>query len=211
MKLYELPVNTLIELQFIYLDEKHKISAGLLYKYADTVYVSAVKSAGKTISAKKLREFKIYFKTDVSVYSFSDLNPRSISYNGQNLYAIQTNQEAKLIKQQTAYRLFVGAPVCAKVTSQGVTKQVNCILKDISMTGMGILSLKKIDEDAKLEISFRTNDSQPEVLTANITHTREFKSGNGYMYGCEFDVPNEIIGKYITNRRAQLLEASDKD
>lgn len=206
MKLYEIPINTLVELQFFYLEERHMISAGLLYKYADTVYVSAVKTAGKTISAKKLRDFKVYYKTDASVYSFTNLSPRSISYNGQNLYAIQTSQDARLIKRLTAYRLFIGAPICARITSEGVTRQINCILKDISMTGMGILSLKKIDEHAKIEISFRVRENQPEVLTASITHSREFKSGNGYLYGCEFDVPNESIGNYVMRRRAQLSE-----
>jgi|GEM_PF-3139407 hypothetical protein len=211
MKLYEIPVNTLVELQFFYIDEKYKISSGLLYRIADTVYVSAVKTAGKTISAKRLLNFTLIYKADGSIYSFTGLNPRSISYNGQNLYAIQTNQDGKLISQRNATRLFLGAPVSAKITSEGAPRHLHCILKDISMTGMCIVSLSPIDETSKIEISFRANESAAETLIASITSTREFRSGNGFLYGCEFEAPNQIIGKYIEKRHAQLKELAERE
>lgn len=209
MKLCEVPINTLVELQFYYLNEKHMVSAALLYKYAETVYVSGVRSAGETVNAKKLRNFNLIYKTDAGVYTFSDLNPRSISYNGQNLYAVPGDQEARLVNHRNAFRLFIGTPVSVKITVNSTTKRMDCILKDISMTGMGIISLNKIEEFAKIEVTFRVNEATDEKLVASIVHSREFKSGNGYLYGCEFDVPNEIIGKYIA-RRQQLMAVNDE-
>lgn len=208
MKLSDIPINTLVELQFIYLEEKHMISAGLLYRYSDTVYVTGVKSAGETITAKRLRNFSLIYKTDAGIYSFSNLNPRSVSYCGQNLYAIQSDQEAHCINHRNAFRLFIGAPVCVKIAENGAIRYLDCILKDISMTGMGIVSNTKIEEFAKIEISFRVNENSQEKLIASIIHSREFRSGNGYLYGCEFDAPNEIIGKYILKRQAQMMEAA---
>lgn len=204
MKLYELPINTLVELQFYYMNDRHMISSGLLYRYADTVYVTAVKSAGETLSAKKLKEFSLIYKSEAAIYSFSDIKPRSVSYCGQNLYAIQTDQDAKLVDHRNAYRLFIGAKITAKLTSNGKTKQMDCILKDISMTGMGIVSMSKLDEMTKIEISFSVNDNTHEILVASIVHSRQFRSGNGYLYGCEFDVPNVIIGNYVARRQEQL-------
>jgi hypothetical protein len=209
MKLYDIPVNTLVELQFYYMDERHMVSSALLYKYADTVYVTAVKSAGKTIPAKKLKNFDLIYKNDAAVYSFSGLNPRSVSYSGQNLYALQTEQEAKPIGHRNAYRLLIGRPVTAKIIAAGSPRYISCILKDISMTGMGIISKVKIEEFAKIEISFSVNENSQETLTASIIHTREFRSGNGYLYGCEFDNPNEIIGKYIARRLEMIREKAE--
>ncbi len=203
MKLYEIPVNTLVELQFSYLHEKHMVSSGLLYKYADTVYVSAVKSAGVTIEAKKLKEFSLIYKSDAAVYSFHDLSPRLVSYCGQKLYAIQTEQEASL-DHRSDFRLFIGSPVTAKITSNGKTRQIDCVLKDISMTGMGIVSNIKIEEYAKIEISFQINNETQETLVASIVYAREFRSGSAYLYGCELDVPNDKIGSYVARQRAKI-------
>jgi PilZ domain. len=208
MKLYEIPVNTLVELQFDYLQEKHMVSSGLLYRYSDTVYVSAVKSAGVTIEAKKLKEFSLIYKSDAAVYSFRDLKPRLVSYCGQKLYAIQTEQEASL-DQRSEYRLFVGSPVTAKITSNGKTKQIECILKDISMTGMGIVSNIKLEEYAKIEITFQISNHSQETLVASIIYSREFRSGSAYLYGCELDVPNDTIGNYVARQRAKIAKEEE--
>jgi hypothetical protein len=55
-------VNTLVELQFDYMGEKHKVSTGLLYKVADTVYVSAIKGAGRILPAAKLKNVDLVYK-----------------------------------------------------------------------------------------------------------------------------------------------------
>jgi c-di-GMP-binding flagellar brake protein YcgR len=209
MKLYEIPVNTLVELQFYYFDERHMVSSALLYEYTDSVYISAVKSAGKTIPAKKFKHFSLIYKTDMAIYVFTNLKPRNVSYNGQNLYAITTEQEAQVVNHRNAYRLFIGAPVTAKIITENNTRLINCILKDISMTGMGIVSKVKIEDFAKIEITFRVHESSQEKLIASILHTREFRSGNGYMYGCEFDTPNETIGNYIARRQEFTKEEAE--
>ncbi|WP_197662420.1 hypothetical protein [Mobilitalea sibirica] len=49
MKLSEIQVNTLIELHFLFNDERHRLCLGLLYKINNSVYISAIKNAGKTM------------------------------------------------------------------------------------------------------------------------------------------------------------------
>jgi len=77
-------------------------------------------------------------------------------------------------------------------------KYTNCILKDISMTGMGIISRQRIDQEARIQISFTVNEEKNEILVGNISQEHEFKNGTGYFYNCDFDEPNEIIGKFVT-------------
>jgi hypothetical protein len=69
------------------------------------------------------------------------------------------------------------------------------------MVGMGILSNKKIEKESKIEISFRVNAESTETLVGNIIQVYEFKNGKGFFYGCEFDEPNEIIGRYIAGQK----------
>lgn len=61
MKLSEIPLNTLVELHFNYLGFNHKVKAGLFYKNDKTVYVSAIKNAGKTIPASKLKDVALVY------------------------------------------------------------------------------------------------------------------------------------------------------
>jgi hypothetical protein len=103
----------------------------------------------------------------------------------------------------------VGIPITAKVIVKEKAKYIDCILKDISMTGMGILSLNRIDEIAKIEISFRVNDNTVETLIGSIVHGYTFKNGKGFLYGCEFDEPNDTIGKYVSRQQAVLSLEQD--
>ncbi|MHB8128292.1 MAG: PilZ domain-containing protein [Mobilitalea sp.] len=202
MKLIDIPANILVELQFDYIGVVHKIGVGLLYKNAGTVYVSAIKNAGKTIPASKLKNVIMIYKAVAGVYLFKDLAIRSISYNGQNLYVIQTEQEAQKVNHRNAVRLSLGVNVSAKIImTDGSVNHIYCILKDISLTGMGILSNRKMDKMDKIEISFRVNDNK-ETVVGNIIHIHEFVNGKGFLYGCEFDEPNGSIGKYVERQYA---------
>lgn len=206
MKLYEIPVNTLVELRFNYMGFNRKVRAALLYKNAKTVYVSAIKSAGKTVPATKLKSVALIYKTDVGMYLFKELAIRSISYNGQNLYVLQTELEGQRVILKNASRMFIGAPVVARINTEdaGATNYLNCILKDIGMDGMSLMSSKKIDNYAKIEISFRVNDNSYETLVGTIVREYEFKNGKGFFYACEFEKPNEIINKYVTRKQESI-------
>lgn len=208
MKLFELPVNTMIELQFDYLGGKHRLGLGLLYKMRNAIYISAIKNLGKTIPAVKLKNVNLIYKTDAGFYTFHNVMLRSISYNGQSLYAVHSDQDVQRVYQKNTNRLFIGTSIAAKVTTDQGSNNMHCILKDISSTGMGILSNKKIDKTAKIEISFRMNDNIIEKLSSNIMNTYEFKNGKGYYFECEFDEPNEIIGKYVAKQKEVMSSIS---
>lgn len=205
MKLVEIPVKLLVELQFEYMGETHKVTTGLLYNINQTVYVSAIKSAALVIPASKLKNVILVYKSEIGVYSFHELLPRSISYNGQSLYAINSEQEAMVINHRKAYRMFVGTGIVARIIKvSGSVSNLYCILKDISATGMGIVSNQKIDMLSKIEITFNVNQEKKATLIGNIIHMNEFANGKGFHYGCEFDEPNEMLGKYIAKKQEEM-------
>ncbi len=197
MKLIEVPINTLVELQFYYMGERHKVGVGLLYKNTKAVYVSAIKNAGKTVPATHLFNVYLCYKTNEGLYIFKHVNLRSISYNGQKLYVVQTEKEALIVDYRKAYRLYLGKNVSAKVIKEEQSESIHCILKDISMSGMGILSNMQIDSSSRIEIGFRVNKSKKETLVGNITRVDEYKNGTGYLYACEFIEPNDTIGRFV--------------
>ncbi|MBP1754657.1 MAG: PilZ domain [Firmicutes bacterium] len=197
MKLLEIPINTLVELQFYYMGERFKVGVGLLYKNAKAVYVSAIKNAGKTIPATHLFHVHLTYKTNEGLYIFKNVGLRSMSYNGQKLYVVQSDNEALIVDYRKSYRLYIGKNINAKIITESHTESLRCILKDISMNGMGILSNNQIDQKAKIEISFRVNKNNKETLTGMIIRVDEFKNGTGYQYACEFTEPNDTIGKFV--------------
>ncbi len=210
MKVIEIPVNTVVELKFYYMGIRYKVGVGLLYQYGNSVYVSALKSAGKTVPASKLRSVTLIYRSDIGVYTFHNVKIRSLSLNGQKLYAVQSDKEAQIVKNRKSYRLYLGANIMAKVINiDGTREELPCILKDISATGMGILSHRKVEENAKIEISFKLYN-QKESLVGFITRTDEFKNETGYLYGCEFEEPNETIGKYVAQQVEKLLNSKEE-
>ncbi len=210
MKVIEIPVNTVVELKFYYMGTRYKVGVGLLYKYGNTVYVSALKSAGKTVPASKLKSVNLIYQTEVGKYTFHNIGLRSLSLNGQKLYAVQSDKDAQMVNHRKSYRLYLGANIVAKLINEdGSEESLQCILKDISATGMGILSRRKVDETAKIEVSFKLNNNK-ETLIGNIARVDEFKNGTGYLFGCEFDEPNETLGKYVAQQVEKLMNEQEE-
>jgi hypothetical protein len=197
MRLIEIPLNSLVNLQFYYMGERHRVGVGLLYKNAKAVYVSAIKNAGKTIPATQLFNVSLLYKTSEGLYIFKNVALRSISYNGQKLYVVQTDREAFVVDYRKSFRLYIGKNVSAKVIKEERWETVQCILREISMNGMWLLSNIQIDPSANIEIGFRVNKNKKEALVGKITQIDEFKNGTGYQYSCEFLVPNDTIGKFV--------------
>jgi len=177
------------------------------------VYVSAVKNAGKTVPASKLKNAALIYKSGAGMYVFKNVALRSISFNGQNLYVVQTDQEAEKVVLRNPSRLYVGAHVSARIIidNEESAYYMNYILKDISMTDMGILSSKKIDQDSKIEISFRVNENDIERLVGKITRVNEFKNATGFLYGCDFEKPNDTIGKFVARKLQQINNGNEVD
>nr|WP_243456599.1 PilZ domain-containing protein [Mobilitalea sibirica] len=100
----------------------------------------------------------------------------------------------------------VGAGIAAKIITANETTDIMCYLKDISMSGMAIISDFSLEQDTKIQISFRCDDSIQTVV-GNIKQIYEFRSGKRFFYGCEFNEPNEVIGKYIMSK----LEKKDNN
>ncbi len=210
MKVFEIPVNTVVELKFYYMGIRYKVGVGLLYQYGNTVYVSALKSSGKTVPASKLRNVTLVYRTNAGMYTFHNVNIRSLSLNGQKLYAVQSDKEAQVTNHRKSYRLYLGANIVARIIKDdGTEEELQCILKDISATGMGILSRHKVEESAKIEISFRLYNNK-ETLIGFIARVDEFKNGTGYLYGCEFEQPNETIGKYVAQQVDKLINSKEE-
>ena len=177
------------------------------------MYVSAVKNAGKTVPASKLKNAALIYKSGAGMYVFKNVALRSISFNGQNLYVVQTDQEAEKVVLRNPSRLYVGAHVSARIIidNEESAYYMNYILKDISMTDMGILSSKKIDQDSKIEISFRVNENDIERLVGKITRVNEFKNATGFLYGCDFEKPNDTIGKFVARKLQQINNGNEVD
>ncbi len=199
MKLIEIPVNSVVELRFYYLGIRQKVNVGLYYKYSEAVYISALRTAGKTVPASKLQSVTLVYRNEEGMFTFHNVAMRSLSLSGQKLYAVESAQEAQRIRNSRAGRLHLGIQVVAKITMGESSESLQCMLKDISATGMGILSNKKLDEAAKIEISYKVKNLS-EVLVGHIVRINEIKNGTGYLYGCEFEEPNETIGKYVIHK-----------
>ncbi len=205
MKLLQIPVNTLVELQFNYRGVNYRVKSALLYKLDATMYFSAVRGGGKSIPAAKLKDVILIYRVDGDIYLFKELPLRSTSYNGQKLYAIPSGQEAKKVRVKNTYRLFVGAPIATKLLYPDDTQRyINCILKDISMTGMSLISRDSIDELARVQIAFLVNEDKREELIGSIVRSYEFKNGTGFFYSCEFDEPSETIGKFVAKQYEKM-------
>lgn len=205
MRLYDIPEVSLVELHFEYMGEFHKVKTILVYNLNQIVYVSAIKSAGHVIPAVKLKNVSLIYRTELGVYVFRKLLPKSIFYNGQNLYALSSEEDVVPKNNRKNLRLHVGVSISAKIyTTDGRVSNVQGILKDISMTGMSIIINRKLDRTAKIEISFSVNREKISKLMAHIIHMNEFTTGSGYIYGCEFDIPNETIGRYVVKKYIEM-------
>lgn len=104
-------------------------------------------------------------------------------------------------------RVATEAPIPIKV--QWHSEEYTCRIKDISISGLGIISIDKlpINTDATAQAIFSLNDTE---FTLNINIRYNIREQHFYRIGASFDMHNEyedIISKYVTDRQFDILKS----
>ncbi len=198
MRLNEIPEKEDLEFRFKYQKNDYCMNVILQIKLEDMIFISAVCSNGKPIDANKISEAMLLYKTEGGIYNFIDLTLKLVSYQGKYLYGISTSNEPKRMNRREAYRAFVGEAHNLKlIKDDGSMVEFSGILKDISLTGIGFIMNRKIEDIAYIKVVLDISKNCKLPLLGEIIRVTELPKHKGYLYGCKLNMHSDILNRYV--------------
>lgn len=204
MKLMELPDKTKFELLFNYKNKDYSMEVELQMKIVNTIFIQAVCCNGEPIDKMEINNPVLIYKTETGLYMFKGASFKLVIFKGSNMYAVTSQYEAEKINRREAYRVYINEPVSLKITkSNRKVIELSGMLKDISLTGMGIILPYKGEDIRTIEIMLDLARNTNIDLLGEVVRIRELPYNKGYLYGCRFQTQKEALSRYIVNRQVR--------
>jgi len=95
MKIYELPKNSDLRLQFWYKDREFNVKVKALKVAEDKVYVPAIKDRDKLIVKDDMKNIRVQYCTDQGVYDFEDVSIGLAKCKDKHLFILRSDFDAQ--------------------------------------------------------------------------------------------------------------------
>ncbi len=171
----------------------------------NSILISAIKVDDQTVGFTDDCTINFIVKLDDGkVYIWYDVTVKLVRYNGLIYNKIDLQGEGKAYNRRQAYRTYIGEEMPIYINSASGPVQLKVLIKDISETGISIIT--KEDLDLKRTFRIKIKDDHFLINTSASIVRKEFITNlDSFLYGCKFIEKNNTLGKYIAKKQAEEL------
>jgi c-di-GMP-binding flagellar brake protein YcgR len=213
MKIFELDTENKLIIKFNHFDKDYSLFVSLLAKSSQYIVIPSILKNNEVVNPALLKNAEIIYTVKDGVFRFpiSKLEPEV--FKGMRVYYTYSESDVNLENRREAYRVFIGEIVSALVMTQnGKKKNVEGILKDLSVTGMSVISKMEFEEGATMQIVFNF-EGVNFLLIGEIIRKEKVHRFRAFVYGVKFTSPNYGINRILMIKqiRSKKIDGEQQD
>lgn len=204
----DIKTDDVVEIEILY-KGKRKVFPSVVKEFVDdAVLIAPIMSGTKAVGFPE--EIKMRFSVVVkgTPFVWNDPKIRLVKYAGNMYHMVSLSGEGNYVNRRQAYRQYVGEEMPITLTRQDGARDVMTVLvKDLSETGVGIVSdvMMDLDDSIRLRIS---DEGFLMSINAVIVRIQEDKDKRDRVYGCQFTDKVPKLAQYIMQIQRNRLKAS---
>lgn len=206
MKLVDIETENKLLLKFYYKEKNYSMIVTLAAKSSDYIIIPSILDNNQVVDPATLEGAELIYTVKEGVFRFEKLTMTKAFVLGMRVYQVSSEEDVTRINRREAYRVFIGEIVTVMVeTADGKKRNVEGILKNISVTGMGIVLKQDFEMDTMMRILYDCDDIHF-FLQGAVIRKEKVRGYRAFSYGCLFKEPDNrlnriIIQKQIRNKK----------
>lgn len=206
MKITDIETENKLLLKFKYKEKPYSMIVALIAKSSKYIIIPSILDNNLMVDPASLEEVEIIYTVKEGVFRFEQLTMEAASFLGMRVYNVSTEEDITKLNRREAYRVFIGEVVTVMVTTEdGKKRNVEGILKNISVTGMGIVLKQDFEMGTTMRILYNC-EGVHFLLQGMVVRKDKVKGYRAFSYGCLYKEPDNrlnriIIQKQIRNRK----------
>lgn len=198
MRLNEIPEKEMLEFRFKYQNSNYCMNVSVQVKLDNMIFIQAICCNNKPIEVTKIKDALLSYTSEGGIYNFNSLELKLVTYQGVYLYGISSEVEQIMMNRREAYRAFVGEAHSLKlIKNDGNVIEFSGLLKDISLTGIGFIMSRKVEDIAYIKVVLDISKNCRLPLLGEIVKVTELPKHKGYLYGCKLNLQSDILRRYV--------------
>jgi c-di-GMP-binding flagellar brake protein YcgR len=213
MKIFEIDTENKLIIKFNHSDKDYSLFVSLLARSSQYIVIPSILKNNQVVDPAQLKNAEIIYTVKEGVFRFpiSKLQPEV--FKGMRVYHTYSENDVVVENRRDAYRVFIGEIVTAAITYQnGKKKNVEGILKDLSVTGMGVISKVEFELGTMMQIIFNF-EGVNFLLVGEIIRKEKIQRFRAFSYGVKFTNPNYGINRILMIKqiRSKKVDAEQNE
>lgn len=203
MKITEIETENKLLLKFKYKEKPYSMIVVLFAKSTQNIVVPSILENDRVVNPEELKEAELIYTVKDGIFRFGQLKMESALFQGIRVYNVSSDEDITRANRREAYRMFIGE--LAKVTvalENGKKRNVEGILKNISITGMSIVLKQEFDVGATMSILYEF-EGLNFFLQGTVVRKDKMNGYRAFSYGCRFKDPNHSLNRIIIQKQSR--------
>ncbi len=209
MKLIDIETENKLLLKFKYKEEYYSMIVDLVAKNSTYIIIPSILDNNQVIDPEILEEAELIYTVKEGVFKFEELTMEIASFLDMRVYQVSSEEDVSRINRREAYRVFIGEVVTVMVLIEnGSWRNVEGVLKNISITGMGIILKQEFDIGTMMRILYNC-EGVHYLLEGTVIRKEKAKRYRAFSYGCLFKEPDNKLNRVIIQKQIRNKKAND--
>ncbi|MHB8129238.1 MAG: PilZ domain-containing protein [Mobilitalea sp.] len=198
MRLIDIEIENKVIIKFKYKDRPFSMNVDIISKDYKHIVIPSILENNQVVDPSGLSEVEIIYTVKDGIFHFESIELETSMYQGMRVYLASSDNETARVNRREAYRVFIGELVKINVMDEnGVKKDLEGVLKNISVLGMGLILKNELEIGTTMSIIYNYEGLNMHLL-GKVVRKEKVKRYKAYQYGCLFKEPNNAINRVIT-------------
>jgi c-di-GMP-binding flagellar brake protein YcgR len=201
MKITDIDTDNKLLLKFKYKEKSYSMVVVLFAKNAQHIIIPSILENNLVVNPEQLKEVEIIYTVMDGIFRFGELKMESAFFKGIRVYNVSSDEDITRSNRREAYRMFIGELMTVTVVMEnGNKRNIEGILKNISVTGMSVVLKQEFEIGTTMRILYNF-EGLNFYLQGTVIRKDKMKGYRAFSYGCIFKDPNHSINRVIIQKQ----------
>ncbi len=204
----DIQTNDAVAIEILYNGKRKSFPSVVREFVDDAVLIDPIMVGTKAVGFPDELKTRFSIVIKGTPFVWNDPKIRLVKYAGKMYHMVSIPGEGNYVNRRQAYRQYVGEEMPITLTRQDGERDVLTVLvKDLSETGVGIVSDVKMDVEDSIRLRI-SDEGFLMSINAVIVRIQEDKDKRDRIYGCQFTEKIPKLSQYIMQIQRDRLRAS---
>ena len=162
------------------------MTVDIITKNYKHIIIPSILENDQVVAPSFMSEVEIIYTVKDGFFQFEAIELEASIHQGMRVYLASSPTETSRVNRRDAYRVFIGELVKINImTENGIKKDFEGVLKDISVLGMGLILKNEFEIGTTMSIIFNYEGLNIHLL-GKVVRKDKIKRYRAFSYGCLF-------------------------
>lgn len=197
----EIQIGDKVEIEVRYQNQTFNFPSSVEFIIDNSILITKIVNDEQTIGFTGSIGISFICNHEGKLFLWDNVSVKLVRYDNEIYHKVDLSGPGKSYNRRQAYRVYVGDYMNLMVNTASGATTYEVLVKDISETGIGIVSKEEFDVNRTIRLNLKDGDIA--IPLRGVIVRKEFiENLKANVYGCRFTEKTQKLGPYIMKKQS---------